>query len=70
MESGEFRRQRFQEPIIRYNSLGMAQTRKAGSTTGKELERNPSIEPPSIVAVTVVVVVIDSVAAQMVGSPN
>jgi hypothetical protein len=33
-------------------------------------ERNPSIELPSIVAVTVVVAAIDSVASQMVGSPN
>jgi hypothetical protein len=40
------------------------------ASMGKELERNPSIEPPSIVAVTVVVAVIDSVASQMVGSPN
>jgi hypothetical protein len=37
-----------------------------GPTSEKELERKPSIEPPSIVAVTV----IDSVASQMVGSPN
>ena len=41
-----------------------------GLAPDEERERDRSIELHSIVAVTVVVAVIDSVASQMVGSPN